>query len=170
VPRKGYRASAFRSRPDGTQATVEDAKGEVLSGQQGTLIQRFVGHTLDLSLTQGSHTIAPLGETVPVVFLTRVEGQHHRHHLALGQWLVARLVGRDSGHSQLPGLDRLRLGEPGEVDLLDQIGEGLGLELGATQPFLDPHDEDLVEGLDRQAMQLFTCWLSYHLALLLFEW
>ncbi len=38
--------------------------------------------------------------------------------------------------------------EPGGVDFLDQIGEGLGLELGAPQPFLDSHNEDLVEGLD----------------------
>ena len=40
--------------------------------------------------------------------------------------------------------------------VLDQVNEGLGLELGAAQPFLGPHDEDLVEGLDGQAIQLFT--------------
>ena len=46
--------------------------------------------------------------------------------------------------------------EPGEVDCLDQIGGGLDLELGAAQPFFDLYDEDLVEGLDSQAMQLFA--------------
>ena len=54
--------------------------------------------------------------------------------------------------------------------VLDQVSEGLGLELRAAQPFLGPHDEDLIKGLDRQAIQLFTFWLSFHLAVLLFEW
>jgi len=61
---------------------------------------------------------------------------------------VPRLVGRDRCHRQLPGLDGFRLRKPGEVDFLDQVGEGLSLELGAAQPFLASHDEDLVEGLD----------------------
>ena len=104
-----------------------------------------------------------------MIFLTRVEGQDHRHHPTFGQGLVSRLVGRYSGHGQLTGLDCLRLGKPGEVDFLDQAGEGLGLELRAAQPFFDPHDEDLVESLDGQAVQLFTLWLSSHLAVLLFD-
>ena len=60
--------------------------------------------------------------------------------------------------------------EPGEVDFLDQTSESLGLELGAAQPFFDPHDEDLVKSLGSQAIQSFTFWLSSHLAVLLFEW
>jgi hypothetical protein len=32
-----------------------------------------------------------------------------------------------------------------------------------------PHNEDLVEGLDGQAIQLFTFWLWYNLAVLLFD-
>jgi len=59
--------------------------------------------------------------------------------------------------------------EPGEVDFLGQIGEGLGLEPGAAQPFFDLYDEGLVEGLDGQAVRLFTFCLSYHLAVLLFD-
>ena len=59
---------------------------------------------------------------------------------------------------------------PGGVDFLDQIGEGLGLPLRAAQFFFGPHDEDLIEGFDSQAFQLFTFWLSSHLAVLLFEW
>jgi len=41
------------------------------------------------------------------------------------------------------------------------------LALGAVHPFFDPHDEDLVDGLDDQAIQLFTFRLSFHLAVLL---
>lgn len=37
----------------------------------------------------------------------------------------------------------------------------LDLELGADQPFFDLYDEDLVEGLDGQAMQLFAFRLSF---------
>lgn len=49
-----------------------------------------------------------------------------------------------SPYRQLPGLDSFRLSKPGKVDFLDQVGEGLSLELGAAQPFLGSHDEDLV--------------------------
>ena len=51
-------------------------------------------------------------------------------------------------HGQLPSLDSLWLRKPGKADFLDQVGEGFGLELGAAQPFLGSHDEDLGEGLD----------------------
>lgn len=83
---------------------------------------------------------------------------------------MARRVGRYSGHGQLTGLDRLRLTEPGEVDFFDQVSEGFGLELGATKPFFDSHDEYLIGGLNSQPIQLFKFRLSYHLAVLLFEW
>jgi len=156
---------------DGAQAAVEDAKGQVLGGQQGSLIQGFVGHAHDLPPAQSDRALWPLlGEAVAVILLTSIEGQDDRHHLTLGQRLVARLVGRDGGHGQLAGLDGLRLGKPGEVDFLDQLGEGLGLELGAAQPFLGPHDEDLVQGLNSQAIQLFTFKVAYHLADLLLNW
>ena len=48
----------------------------------------------------------------------------------------------------MAGLDGFWLRKPGEVDLLDQLSEGLGFELGATQPFLGSHDKDRVEDLD----------------------
>ena len=60
--------------------------------------------------------------------------------------------------------------EPGELGFLDWIAECFRLELGAPQPSLDPHDEDLIEGLDRQAAQPFPCWMSYHLAVIQFGW
>jgi len=117
---------------DGTQTTVEDAKGEVLGGQQRALVQRLVGHAHHLPPAQSGHTFAPLGKPVGVVFLSRVEGQNDWDHLALRERLVAWLVGRDGGEEQLSGLDCLWSREPGEVDFLDQVGEGLGLELGAA--------------------------------------
>ena len=112
---------------DGAQTAVEDAKGQVLGGQERTLVQRLVGHALSLPLAQSDRALGPLlGETVAMIFLARVEGQDHRHHLAFRQGLVSWLVGRYSGHGQLTGLNRLWLGEPGEVDVLDQTGESLG--------------------------------------------
>lgn len=45
-----------------------------------------------------------------------------------------------------------------------QIGTCRGRFL--TPPLLDPHDEDLIEGLGAQAVQLFTFSLSYHGSLL----
>ena len=83
-----------------------------------------------------------------MVLFASVEGQDDWYHLALGQWFVPRLIGRNGGHGQLTCLDRLRLGEPGKVDFLNQVGEGLGFELGTAQSFLGPHDEDLVKSLD----------------------
>jgi hypothetical protein len=67
----------------------------------------------------------------------------------------------------VPPYARIRLREPGEVDFFHQISEGLGLELGATEPFFDSHDEYLIEGLNSQPIQLFTFWLSFHMAVLL---
>jgi hypothetical protein len=40
----------------------------------------------------------------------------------------------------------------------------LGLKERAAQSLLSPSDEDLVEGLDRQTMNLFGLELSLHLA------
>jgi hypothetical protein len=80
---------------------------------------------------------------------------------------VSRPTSRDSSHGRLIGLDRLRLREPGEVDVLDRASESLGLELGAAEPFFDSHDEYLIEGLNSQTIQLFMFWLSFHMAVLL---
>ena len=81
------------------------------------MIQCFLGYALNLPLAQGDCAFwSLLGETVAMIFLTRVEGQDRQHHLALRQGLASRLVGRYSGHGQLTGLDRFRLREPGEVD------------------------------------------------------
>jgi hypothetical protein len=60
---------------------------------------------------------------------------------------VSWLVGRGSSHGRLTGPYRLRLREPGEVDVLDRASESLGLEMGTVWPFLDPHDEDLVDSV-----------------------
>jgi len=68
-----------------------------------------------------------------------------------------------------PAPDRFRLREPGGVDFLDQVSDGLGLEEGAVEPLLGPHDEHLVEGPDSPAIQSFTFCLSFYLAVLLFD-
>jgi len=57
-------------------------------------------------------------------------------------------------YGQLPSLDSLWLRKPGTADFLDQVGEGFGLELGAAQPFLGSHDEDLVGVL---TVKRFSC-------------
>lgn len=37
-----------------------------------------------------------------------------------------------------------------------------GLRTGNSPDLLSPHDEDLVQGLGRQLIQLFTCGVTYH--------
>ena len=51
------RGQGLQIPADGAQATVEDAEGQVLSGQQPTLMEGLMGHALNLPLTQGGHTI-----------------------------------------------------------------------------------------------------------------
>jgi hypothetical protein len=80
---------------------------------------------------------------------------------------VTWFLGRDRGHGQLSGLDRLRLGQPGKIYFPDQFGQCLGFKQGTSQPFLGAGNEYLVEGFNRQTMDLFQFRLSLHLAGLL---
>ena len=63
---------------------------------------------------------------------------------------------------KLSRLHGLRLGDPGEVDLTDEFGQGLGLEERTGESFLEACDEDLVERLGREAVYLFAFGLSDH--------
>ena len=69
-------------------------------------------------------------------------------------------VGRDGDQGELSRLHGLRLSDPGEVDLTDEFGQGLGLEERTGASFLDTCDEDLVERLGREAVYWFAFGLS----------
>jgi hypothetical protein len=97
-----------------------------------------------MALSQGCYAAVLLA--VVIIFEVCIEGHHDGDHLALRERLVRRLLVRDGGQGELSSLNGFGLGQPGEVHLADEFGEGLCFEERARESFPCAYDKDLIEG------------------------
>ena len=103
-------------------------------------------------LALSRHALDAVFEPVAIVLFAGIKRHDEGDHLALRQGLVRWFIGRDGDQGELSRLHGFGLREPGEVDLTDEIGEGLCFEERTGESFSGACDEDLVEGPRREAV------------------